>query len=86
MQKMGAELGFAQIAYGMNTNDRRDYPPPAGTTEEHEVLAPLAEVRIRPAGDSHASRGNMVGYTLWDRPAAPCPYRVARGIRPHGDT
>jgi len=46
MKRLGAELGFAQIAYGMNADDRRDYRPGQRAAEEHEVLAPLAEVGL----------------------------------------
>jgi uncharacterized protein len=70
MKKLGAELGFAQIAYGMNADDRRDYRPGQRAAEEHEVLAPLAEAGLT----KHEIRtlARDAGYTLWDRPAAPC--------------
>ena len=38
MKALGAELGFAHIAYGMNADDRRDYRPGQRAAEEHEVL------------------------------------------------
>lgn len=70
MKKLGAELGFAQIAYGMNADDRRDYRPGQRAAEEHEVLAPLAEVGL--AKQEIRALAKEAGYTLWDRPAAPC--------------
>jgi uncharacterized protein len=70
MKKLGAELGFAQIAYGMNADDRRDYRPGQRAAEEHEVLAPLAEVGL--TKQEIRTLAKDVGYTLWDRPAAPC--------------
>jgi uncharacterized protein len=70
MQKLGAELGFAQIAYGMNADDRRDYRPGQRAAEEHEVLAPLAEVGL--TKQEIRTLAKEAGYTLWDRPAAPC--------------
>jgi uncharacterized protein len=70
MKKVGAELGFAQIAYGMNADDRRDYRPGQRAAEEHEVLAPLAEVGL--AKQEIRTLAKDAGYTLWDRPAAPC--------------
>ncbi len=70
MKKLGAELAFAQIAYGMNADDRRDYRPGQRAAEEHEVLAPLAEVGLTKQEIRALARD--AGYTLWDRPAAPC--------------
>jgi uncharacterized protein len=70
MKKLGAELGFAQIAYGMNADDRRDYRPGQRAAEEHEVLAPLAEVGL--TKQEIRTLAKDAGYTLWDRPAAPC--------------
>ena len=70
MKKLGAELGFAQIAYGMNADDRRDYRPGQRAAEEHEVLAPLAEVGLTKLEIRTLAKD--AGYTLWDRPAAPC--------------
>ena len=70
MKKLRAELGFAQIAYGMNADDRRDYRPGQRAAEEHEVLAPLAEVGL--TKQEIRTLAKAAGYTLWDRPAAPC--------------
>jgi uncharacterized protein len=70
MKKLGADLGYAQIAYGMNADDRRDYRPGQRAAEEHEVLAPLAEVGLTKLEIRALAKD--AGYTLWDRPAAPC--------------
>jgi uncharacterized protein len=70
MKKLGAQLGFAQIAYGMNADDRRDYRPGQRAAEEHDVLAPLAEVGL--AKQEIRALAKAAEYTLWDRPAAPC--------------
>jgi uncharacterized protein len=70
MEALGRELGFAHIAYGMNADDRRDYRPGQRAAEEHEVLAPLAEAGLTKADVRLLARA--AGYTLWDRPAAPC--------------
>ena len=43
MEKLGAKLGFANIAYGMNADDTRDFRPGQRAAEQHTVLAPLAE-------------------------------------------
>ncbi|HXS76626.1 MAG TPA: ATP-dependent sacrificial sulfur transferase LarE [Terracidiphilus sp.] len=70
MRKLGAGLGFMNIAYGMNADDRRDYRPGQRAAEEHEVLAPLADVGL--TKQEIRSLAKDAGYTLWDRPAAPC--------------
>ena len=70
MKKLKAQLGFAQIAYGMNADDRRDYRPGQRAAEEHEVLAPLADAGLTKQEIRTLARN--AGYTLWDRPAAPC--------------
>ena len=70
MKKLGAELGFANIAYGMNSDDRRDYRPGQRAAENHEVLSPLADVNL--TKQEIRSLAKDAGYTLWDRPAAPC--------------
>ena len=70
MKKLGTELGFTQIAYGMNSDDRRDYRPGQRAAEQHEVLAPLADVGF--TKQEIRTLAKDAGYTLWDRPAAPC--------------
>ena len=70
MKKLATESGFAQIAYGMNADDRRDYRPGQRAAEDHEVLAPLAEVGLTKLEIRTLAKD--AGYTLWDRPAAPC--------------
>jgi pyridinium-3,5-biscarboxylic acid mononucleotide sulfurtransferase len=70
MKNLGAQLGFTHIAYGMNADDRRDYRPGQRAAEEHEVLAPLADVSL--TKQEIRSLAKDAGYTLWDRPAAPC--------------
>ena len=70
MEALRAELGFSHIAYGMNADDTRDYRPGQRAAQEHAVLAPLAEAGLTKADVRLLSRA--AGYTLWDRPAAPC--------------
>lgn len=70
MEALGRELGFARIAYGMNSDDRKDYRPGQRAAEEHEVLAPLAEAGL--TKDDVRTLARAAGYALWDRPAAPC--------------
>jgi uncharacterized protein len=68
--KLGAELGFPHIAYGMNVDDKGDYRPGQRAAEEQEVLAPLAEVGLTKV--EIRALAKAAGYSLWDKPAAPC--------------
>jgi pyridinium-3,5-biscarboxylic acid mononucleotide sulfurtransferase len=70
MDALRAELGFLHIAYGMNADDTRDYRPGQRAATEHAVLAPLADAAMTKADVRLLARA--AGYTLWDRPAAPC--------------
>jgi uncharacterized protein len=70
METLGTELGFHQIAYGMNADDTRDYRPGQRAAQQHEVLAPLADAGLTKVDVRTLARA--AGYTLWDRPAAPC--------------
>lgn len=70
MKTLRAELGFTQIAYGMNADDRRDFRPGQRAAEEHAVLAPLAQAGLTKL--EIRTLAKAAGYTLWDRPAAPC--------------
>ncbi|MGB6974471.1 MAG: ATP-dependent sacrificial sulfur transferase LarE [Terracidiphilus sp.] len=70
MEALGAELGFSRIAYGMNADDRRDYRPGQRAAKEHDVLAPLAEMELTKTEIRMLAKA--AGFTLWDRPAAPC--------------
>jgi uncharacterized protein len=70
MQTLGAELGFAYIAYGMNADDASDFRPGQRAATEHAVLAPLAEAGLTKL--QIRALAKAAGYTLWDRPAAPC--------------
>jgi uncharacterized protein len=70
MQVLASSLGFTRIAYGMNADDTRDFRPGQRAAEEHQVLAPLAEVGLTKL--EIRSLAQAAGYPLWDRPAAPC--------------
>jgi uncharacterized protein len=70
MKTLGAEMGFTHIAYGMNTDDTRDFRPGQRAAQEHEVLAPLADAGLTKL--EIRTLAKTAGYTLWDRPAAPC--------------
>lgn len=70
MEALQRELGFAHLAFGMNVDDKQDYRPGQRAAEEHAVLAPLAEAGLTKLEIRALSKA--AGYTLWDRPAAPC--------------
>jgi pyridinium-3,5-biscarboxylic acid mononucleotide sulfurtransferase len=70
MKALGARLGFSAIAYGMNADDTRDFRPGQRAAQQHEVLAPLADAGL--AKQEIRALAKAAGYTLWDRPAAPC--------------
>lgn len=70
MGELGGQLGYTHIAYGMNADDTRDYRPGQRAAERHAVLAPLAEAGLTKADVRTLAKA--AGYSLWDRPAAPC--------------
>jgi uncharacterized protein len=70
MKALGAELGYSNIAYGMNADDTRDFRPGQRAAQEHEVLAPLADAGLTKL--EVRTLAKAAGYSLWDRPAAPC--------------
>lgn len=70
MKTLGAKLGYTNIAYGMNADDTRDFRPGQRAAREHDVLAPLADVGLTKLEVRALARA--AGYSLWDRPAAPC--------------
>lgn len=70
MEALRAELGFTHLAYGMNADDTRDFRPGQRAAREHAVLAPLADAAL--TKQEIRALAKAAGYTLWDRPAAPC--------------
>ena len=70
MEGLREKLGFAYIAYGMNLDDKADYRPGQRAATQHAVVAPLAEASMTKQDVRALARA--AGYSLWDRPAAPC--------------
>ena len=70
MEGLRTKLGFTHIAYGMNTDDTRDFRPGQRAAAEHAVVAPLAEAGM--TKNDVRSLARAAGYPVWDRPAAPC--------------
>jgi uncharacterized protein len=54
----------------MNADDTRDFRPGQRAAEQREVLAPLADVGLTKL--EIRALAKAAGYSLWDRPAAPC--------------
>jgi len=82
MEGLGGKLGFSHIAYGMNATTPGISGPGSVQTEQHAVLAPLAEAGLTKL--EVRTLAKLAGYPLWDRPAAPC-LLGARGVWPHCD-
>ncbi|HEB88369.1 MAG TPA: ATP-dependent sacrificial sulfur transferase LarE [Deltaproteobacteria bacterium] len=70
MERLGAELGFERVAYGVNTDDRSDFRPGHRAADEHGVLAPLQEVGLSKAEIRELSR--FAGLPTADLPASAC--------------
>jgi pyridinium-3,5-biscarboxylic acid mononucleotide sulfurtransferase len=70
MEALGSRLEFTNIAYGMNADDKRDFRPGQRAARDHAVLAPLADAGL--TKEEIRALARAAGYTLWDRPAAPC--------------
>ncbi len=60
MEKLGAKLAFAHIAYGMNADDTRDFRPGQRAAEQHAVLAPLGRGRADEARSARAGQGGRL--------------------------
>lgn len=80
MEELTRERGFAAIAYGINTDDTRDFRPGHRAASEHKVLAPLLDAELTKAEIRLLSR--RAGLETWDRPASAClssrvPYGTA---------
>ena len=70
MEQLRSQLGFTHLAYGMNADDTRDFRPGQRAAADHAVVAPLAEARLTKS--DVRTLAHDAGYSLWDRPAAPC--------------
>ena len=70
MEALRAELGFATIAYGRNTDDSGDFRPGQKAAEQHHAAAPLAEAGLgKQAIRALAQAANL---SVWDKPASAC--------------
>lgn len=64
------ELGFAAVAYGVNTDDRLDFRPGHRAAEERGVLSPFLDVALSKAEIRELSR--RAGLPTADLPSSAC--------------
>lgn len=70
MEALRLELGFAQLAYGMNVDDRGEFRPGQQAARQHGVLAPLLDAELTKAEVRALAR--EAGLSLADKPASAC--------------
>ncbi|WIG61728.1 MAG: ATP-utilizing enzyme of the PP-loop superfamily [Ktedonobacterales bacterium] len=70
LEPVARELGLAQIAYGMNADDRGDWRPGQRAARERGVRAPLDEVGMGKREIRELAR--YLGLSVWDKPALAC--------------
>ncbi len=70
LAEYGRKLNMANIVYGVNVDDTKDYRPGHRAAKEHGVRAPLLEANMTKADIRELSRRE--GLPTWDRPAAAC--------------
>lgn len=80
LDSVARDRHFAAVAYGVNSDDTRDFRPGHRAAAEHKVLAPLLEAGLSKSEIRFLSR--RAGLETWDRPASPClssrvPYGTA---------
>jgi len=80
LEKLRQARGFTALAYGLNTDDLRDFRPGHRAATVHGVLAPLQEAGLSKNEIRELSR--RAGLSTWDRPASAClssrvPYGIA---------
>ncbi|MFZ0634679.1 MAG: ATP-dependent sacrificial sulfur transferase LarE [Candidatus Acidiferrales bacterium] len=80
LEEMARERRVAAIAYGINSDDTRDFRPGHRAAREHRILAPLLEAELSKAEIRFLSE--RAALETWDRPASAClssrvPYGTA---------
>jgi uncharacterized protein len=80
MESLAVERNFRAIAYGINSDDARDFRPGHRAAHEHRILAPLLDAALTKQEIRDLSR--RAGLPTWDRPASAClssrvPYGIA---------
>jgi pyridinium-3,5-biscarboxylic acid mononucleotide sulfurtransferase len=80
MDALARSRPFAAIAYGINSDDTRDFRPGHRAAHEHHVLAPLLDSELYKVEIRFLSQ--RAGLATWNRPASAClssrvPYGTA---------
>jgi uncharacterized protein len=80
LERIRSELGYQAVAYGINTDDVRDFRPGHQAAREHRVLSPFLEVALSKQELRELSRA--CGLPTADLPASAClssriPYGMA---------
>jgi uncharacterized protein len=70
MDRLGVELGFTRISYGVNTDDTSDFRPGHRAADEHDVMAPFLDVSLSKQEIRDLSRA--AGLPTADLPASAC--------------
>ena len=79
LDRVAGELGFGAVAYGINTDDRRDFRPGHRAASEHGVLSPLVDAALGKQEIRALSRA--AGLPTADLPASAClSSRLAYGL------
>jgi uncharacterized protein len=79
LDHVAGEAGFDAVAYGINTDDRRDFRPGHRAAREHGVLAPLVDAGLSKEEIRALSR--EAGLPTADLPASAClSSRLAYGL------
>jgi uncharacterized protein len=79
LDRLAGDLGFAAVAYGINTDDRRDFRPGHRAASEHGVLSPLVDAGLGKEEIRALSRA--AGLPTADLPASAClSSRLAYGL------
>jgi uncharacterized protein len=79
LDRVAGELGFGAVAYGINTDDRRDFRPGHRAAGEHGVLSPLVDAGL--GKDEIRALSRAAGLPTADMPASAClSSRLAYGL------
>lgn len=70
LEKVRAARGFGTVAYGLNSDDLKDFRPGHRAAAEFGVIAPLFDAQLNKAEVRELSR--RAGLSTWDRPASAC--------------
>ncbi len=70
LERERLRLGFHAVAYGLNTDDKKDYRPGQRAAAEHHIAAPLAEAGLTKSDVRELAR--TAGLRIWNKPASAC--------------